>query len=123
MRETRTIQRIAARAALGMCLAATLTAQFTPQSAFDVASVKVSRSSAPMNSNAPMGPGDAFAPTGGYFPATNFPLISYIAFAYKLMGTQARDLQNQSPAWIGTERFDIQARVEGNPGKDQTSLK
>jgi uncharacterized protein (TIGR03435 family) len=117
MTEPSAIQCIAAWVALGM--AAALAAQSTPQTAFDVVSVKVSKPSVPANTNVPLGPGDAFAPTGGYFSANNFPLISYIAFAYKLMGTQARDLQEQSPAWIGTDRFDIQARVEGSPGKDQ----
>jgi uncharacterized protein (TIGR03435 family) len=122
MREVRTIRYIAAGAALGTCLAAALAAQSASQPAFDIVSVKVSKSSTPSYSNVPMGPGDAFKPTGGYFSSTNLPLISYIAFAYKLMGTQARDLLEQSPAWIGADRFDIQARVEGNPGKDEMRL-
>ncbi len=69
-----------------------------------------------------MGPGDVFTPNGGYFTATNYPLVTYISFAYKLMGNQAQFLRPQLPGWVTTERFDIQARAEGNPGKDEMRL-
>jgi uncharacterized protein (TIGR03435 family) len=89
---------------------------------FDVASVKPSKSGSPPNSNFPLGPGDVYVPNGGYFSATNFPLVTYIFFAYKISGNQAQSLLPQLPDWASTERFDIQARAEGNPGKDQMRL-
>jgi len=56
---------------------------------------------------------------GGYFSATNFPLITYIAFAYKITGAAGEALQRQAPGWVSAERFDIVARAEGRPTKDQ----
>jgi uncharacterized protein (TIGR03435 family) len=111
-------------ASVSLCavFAAPLMAQPTQQPAFDVASVKPGRSSGQSASNFPLGPGDAYTPNGGYFSATNLPLITYVAFAYKLMGNQVQILLDHSPGWVTTEPFDIQARVEGNPGKDQMRL-
>jgi uncharacterized protein (TIGR03435 family) len=106
-----------------MALAAPLLAQSTPQKAFDVASVKANKTPNPrQTTNVPLGPGDAYTPTGGYFSATGVPLLTYIAFAYKIQGNQIPALQSQLPEWAVTDRFDIQARVEGNPGKDQMRL-
>ncbi|CAN5459838.1 hypothetical protein BH10ACI4_BH10ACI4_04870 [soil metagenome] len=70
---------------------------------------------------------DVFAPNGGYFSATNQPLWRYIVFAYKLSGTQELALRfnffagllSHVPDWVNVERFDIKARFEGNPSKDQ----
>ena len=89
---------------------------------FDVASVKQNKSGGnQVNSNVPLGPGDVYTPTGGFFKATNVPLILYIAFAYKLMANDVQSL-SQLPEWTKTDRFDIQAKVEGNPTKDQMRL-
>jgi uncharacterized protein (TIGR03435 family) len=102
------------------------TAQSTPsaeiQLKFDVASVKLNKSGNQPNSNFPLGPGDVYTPNGGFFSATDFPLITYISFAYKLAGNQLQSLQPQLPRWATTDRFDIQARAEGNPGKDQMRM-
>ena len=92
------------------------------QQSFDVASVKSNNSDKPPTMNFPLGPGDAYVANGGFFNATNLPLITYINFAYKVMGNQREYLLPQLPAWVTTDRFDIQARVEGNPGKDQMRL-
>jgi len=89
---------------------------------FDVASVKQNKSDSPSNSNFPLGPGAVYAPNGGLFSATGFPLMTYIAFAYKLMGNDFQSLLAQLPSWATTDRYDIQARVEGNPGKDDMRL-
>ena len=52
---------------------------------FDVASVKLNRSGTnDTNSNFPLGAGDVYIPNGGTFVATNFPLIVYINFAYRI---------------------------------------
>ena len=90
--------------------------------AFDVASIRRSNPGGRQNSNFPLGSGDVYTPNGGFFSATNQPLIVYILFAYKLQGNQIQSLQPQLPEWATAERFDIQARAEGNPGKDQMRL-
>jgi uncharacterized protein (TIGR03435 family) len=94
---------------------------------FDVASVKPNKSGLPpsgdrLYSNIPLGPQDMFAPTGGLLVATNWPLMQYMVFAYKLTPDQVVSVQSQLPKWATTERFDIQARASGNPTKDQFRL-
>jgi uncharacterized protein (TIGR03435 family) len=107
--------------ALGTVLLVGLAAA-QPTRSFDVASVKANKSDAQPNSNFPLGPGDVYSPNGGYFSATNFPLVIYIVFAYKIAGNQMQTLVPQLPGWVATEKFDIQARVQGNPGKDEMRM-
>jgi uncharacterized protein (TIGR03435 family) len=88
---------------------------------FDVASVtadtaKPSRTN--VSSNISMGRGDYYSPTGGLFLATNFPLADYVAFAYKLPAWDSDQVSKR----VLSDRFDIQARVDGNPTKDQMRL-
>ena len=92
--------------------------------AFDVVTVRQNKIAPPYasGSNFPLGPGDVYVPNGGQFRAMNYPLISYILFAYKLTGDQEQSLVSQLPKWAITERFDIQGRVQGNPSKDQMRL-
>jgi uncharacterized protein (TIGR03435 family) len=93
----------------------------TPQ--FEVASVKPNKSGdSATSANVSMGPGTAFVPTGGRFTAINFPLITNISFAYKVLPNQATLLLHQLPEWVTTDRFDIEARAEGNPAKDELRL-
>jgi bla regulator protein blaR1 len=111
-------------------VAAPLTAQAIPafqpadgdRLAFDVASVKASRPDAPHDSNFPLNAGAMYTPNGGRFFATNFPLVTYIVFAYNLLGNQIQALAPQLPRWATTDGFDIEARVAGNPTKDQMRL-
>jgi uncharacterized protein (TIGR03435 family) len=103
-------------------LAATLLAGLAAGQTFDVASVKPNKSGDRPHSSFPLGPGDAYVANGGLFSATNYPLVSYVVFAYKIAGSQEQFLLPQLPDWTKTERFDIQARAEGNPGKDQMRL-
>ena len=102
-------------------VAQTLTAT-ADKLAFEVASVKPSKAGERPYSNFPLGPGDVYVPNGGYFSATNMPLIIYISFAYKIKGNQMQYLLPQLPGWVTADRFDIQARANGNPGKDQMRL-
>jgi uncharacterized protein (TIGR03435 family) len=90
--------------------------------AFDVASVKPSKFGGQPYSNFPLGPGDVYVPNGGLFTATNFPLATYIFFAYQIQGNQGQLLVPQLPRWVMTDRFDIQARAEGNPTKNEMRL-
>ena len=89
---------------------------------FDVASVRPNKSSAPPYSNFPLNAGAMYTANGGLLSATNFPLVTYIFFAYNLMGNQAQFLVPQLPGWVMTNRFDIQARAAGSPTKDQMRL-
>ena len=92
---------------------------------FEVASVKenksgVSDSNRP-TSNVPLDAQSLYAPTGGLFSATNFPLLEYMRFAYKLTPEQSRALYSQVP-WANTNRWDTEGRASGNPTKDQMRL-
>ena len=92
--------------------------------AFDVASVKPNKSGGRAYSNVLLipGTGAVYSPTGGLFSAANYPLIAYMAFAYDMTGDQALQLGAQLPSWVTMENFDIEARAEGNPTKDQMRL-
>ena len=107
--------------ALAGSLAAPAAAQTSPgtQLAFEVASVKPNKSDAPPYSNFPLNAGDFYVPNGGLFSAKNLPLVTYIFFAYKIQGNQAQSLIPQLPGWVLTEHFDIEARADGNPTKDE----
>ena len=90
--------------------------------AFDVASVKLDPG--PFRPpNFPLDPGDAYRPVGGRFSA-DFPLSTYIAFAYKLSlsSDQRQAMLTHLPDWLATDRYAIDARAEGNPTKDQMRL-
>jgi uncharacterized protein (TIGR03435 family) len=88
--------------------------------AFDVASVRQNKSGDKPESNFPLGPGDMYASTGGVFSASDQPLITYIAFAYKLTISQAETVRQHLPEWVMSDRFDIEARTEvHDPTKDQ----
>ncbi len=103
-------------------LSAVLLAGSIAAQTFDVASVKPNKTNDPPYSNFPLGPGDVYVQNGGLFSATGLPLVNYLLFAYKLIGSQAQSLLPQLPEWTKTEPFDIQARAEGNPGKDQMRM-
>jgi uncharacterized protein (TIGR03435 family) len=92
---------------------------------FDVASISQSKpgTSAP-TPNFALGNGDSFTPSGdGRFTA-DFPLPVYIQFAYKLSLTpeQTDAMLAHLPKWVATDYFEIHAKVEGNPTKDQMRL-
>jgi uncharacterized protein (TIGR03435 family) len=104
-------------------LAAQLAGQAPPgKPEFEIASVKANKSDGTPHANNPLGPGNVYSPYGGYFQAINFPLYVYILFAYKIMGNQEQFLRTQIPAWVMSDRFDIEARAQGNPDKDQMRL-
>jgi uncharacterized protein (TIGR03435 family) len=71
---------------------------------FEVASVKRA------NPDNPPGQGLSRAP-GGRFNAVNAPLRFLILYAYQLQAYQLIG----APDWIATERFDIVAKMEGDP--------
>jgi uncharacterized protein (TIGR03435 family) len=94
---------------------------------FNVASVRQDTNpDADMDSNVPLRSMDSFldsfSPTGGLFRATGFLLFQYIQFAYKLSPEEAKRVQVQLPKWADENEYDIVARADGNPTKDQFRL-
>ena len=61
-------------------------------------------------------------PASGLLSGTNARLIAYIYFAYNITGNQVQFLMPQLPKWVINDHFDIQARADGNPSKDQMRL-
>lgn len=84
---------------------------------FDVATIRENKSGT-MHLSFPMSPDDYYVPTHGYMQMIGLPLMSYIQFAYKLNPIQITALTKQMPDWAKSTRYDIEARVEGDPGKD-----
>jgi len=92
---------------------------------FDVASVKLDTavpSAQTVHSNVSLTVGDVYSPNGGLLRAANLLLTDYLTFAYKMTGSQLTSLRPQLPKWAVTNRFDIEARAQGNPTKDQMRL-
>jgi uncharacterized protein (TIGR03435 family) len=87
--------------ALTVCFAQVLTAQ-APVS-FEAASVKPN-ASGERNTSVRRLP-------GGRFTATNVPVALLVQMAYQLQPFQMQG----APAWLRTDRFDIVARMEGDP--------
>lgn len=79
---------------------------------FDVISVKVDKDG---------GPPRRTGIEGNRFIAENVPLIPLILYAYR--GTAPALLADQvigGPAWISRDRFDVEAKLEGNVGSIPT---
>jgi uncharacterized protein (TIGR03435 family) len=110
------------RRTVGLVIALALVALAADTPTFDVTSVKPSKADAQPNSNFPLGPGDVYIQNGGLFSATALPLSTYIVFAYRIIGNQAQYLLPQLPDWAKNEKYDIQARASGNPGKNEMRL-
>jgi uncharacterized protein (TIGR03435 family) len=77
-----------------------------PRPGFEVASIKLNKS------------GDRrimiMPARGGRFTATNIPLQFLITLAYDVKDFQI----SGAPAWLTSERYDIEAKAEGDPGYD-----
>ncbi len=95
----------AASILLGSCHALAQTP--APRPEFDVASIKLNKS------------GDRFImirpSPGGRLTVTNAPLKELITLAYRLKDFQL----SGAPPWLASERYDIEAKAEGNPPFDQ----
>lgn len=91
--------------------------------AFEVASVKLSTAKQFLPPSVPFDAGERYLPNGGLFRA-DFPLWSYIQFAYKLWwpAEEQRNVIDRLPKWVTTDRYSIEARAAGNPTKDQLRL-
>jgi uncharacterized protein (TIGR03435 family) len=101
--------------------AAYSSAAITDKLEFEVASVRQNKSDDEQTMNVSPTLGDGPVSPGGLYLARNIKLIQYIAFAYKLTQVQLQSVVSQVP-WSAEDRFDIEARAEGNPTKDQYRL-
>ena len=77
-----------------------------PRPEFEVASIKLNKSA---SFGGMLRPGP-----GGHFSAANIPLQLLITFAYNIKDFQL----SGAPPWMASERYDIEAKAEGNPGFD-----
>jgi len=90
---------------------------------FEVASVRLN-----LGSHEPstfrLSSDDAYTPTGGLLIA-DYPLTTYIEFAYKLSLTreQWHTMYGHLPNWVQTDNYAIHARTDRtDPTKDQMRL-
>ena len=84
-----------------------------------MASVRENRAGGPASSNFPLGPGPEFSGEVGLLTARNVPLLQLLVFAYAKNMYQIQGMRAQLPDWARQMRFDVQARADGNPTKDQ----
>jgi uncharacterized protein (TIGR03435 family) len=118
---------LAAPVTVGVIHAPTIWAQSLQAAAdkmeFEVVSVKPNKSgSSNKGSNIPLGPGSLFPSVGGRLSIVNHPVMTLIAFAYKITGDQEQALRLQVPGWVLSDSFDIEARAAGTPTKDEMRL-
>ena len=88
---------------------------------FEVASIRQNKTGGKSSMNVDPTPDDNFSSTGGLYVAKNIVLAQFVAFAYKLTNKQLQSFESQVP-WSMEDLFDIEARAEGNPTKDQYRL-
>jgi len=84
---------------------------------FDVISIRENKNGN-VHLSFPMSPDDYYVPTHGYMQIAGLPLLSYIQFAYRMNALQVVALRKQLPDWANSVRYDVEARVEGDPNKD-----
>lgn len=88
---------------------------------FDVASVKQSAPATSPRQNEYLTPFDGPPLKGGLF-SVDAPLGAYVFFAYKIDLNNLSSIAQHLPSWAMTDYYDVEARAEGNPSKDQVRL-
>ncbi len=78
----------------------------TPRPQFEVASIKLNKSGGGFSLARPS--------PGGRFTLTNIPLQFVVTIAYRIKDFQL----SGAPPWFTAERYDIEAKAEGNPSLD-----
>lgn len=91
---------------------------------FEAASIKASPPGASPFANIGLNSDNETLPPGGLLSTSNMSLPIYIQFAYKIMLTQNQvaALVAHLPKWVAEQGFDIEARADGSPTKDQFRL-
>jgi uncharacterized protein (TIGR03435 family) len=106
---------------MGALLAASSMVSFaqTEKPSFEVASIRESKAVGPSSMNFPLNIGPQYPTQGGLLTARNVPLLQLFVFAYAKNMYQIQGMRAQLPEWARDMRFDVLARAEGNPTKDQ----
>ena len=73
-------------------------------------------------SNFPLNYGPQFGVQDGLLIARNTGLLQLLVFAYKPDMFQIQMFRKNLPDWAGPARYDIQARANSRPGKDEMRL-
>jgi uncharacterized protein (TIGR03435 family) len=94
-----------------------IAAQQTKQ--FDVVSIRESKSADTPYTNFPMNPGPQYNNEGNLLVARNIPLLQLLVFAYTHSMYQIQALRDSLPDWARYTRYDVQARADGRPTKDE----
>jgi uncharacterized protein (TIGR03435 family) len=94
-----------------------IAAQQTKQ--FDVVSIRESKSADTPYTNFPMNPGPQYNNEGNLLVARNIPLLQLLVFAYTHSMYQIQALRESLPDWARYTRYDVQARADGRPTKDE----
>jgi bla regulator protein blaR1 len=88
---------------------------------FDVASAKpLEPGKIPRLPYFGLGPDNAKRRGGRFF--ASFSPDTFIQFAYKLARFETADALANAPKWLRTDEYEIEAKAEGNPTKDQMRL-
>ncbi len=85
---------------------------------FDVVSIRENRSGGPSPSNFPLDPTVRYNYHGDLLRARNIPLLQLLVFAYAKNMYDILEFRRQLPAWARETRFDVEARTQGSPTKD-----
>jgi len=89
---------------------------------FEVVSVRQSEPGAPPKGFGLLNPFLNVAPKSGLF-SFNLRVSDYVGFAYRINDpSQLRPLYDQMPRWSQTDLYDIEARSETTPTRDQLRL-
>ena len=86
---------------------------------FDVVSIRESHSTGSPYSNFPLNPGPQYNNEGGLLVARNIPLLQLLVFAYAHNMYQIQSMRASLPSWARDTSYDVQARVDGTPTKDE----
>ncbi|HXS11446.1 MAG TPA: TIGR03435 family protein [Acidobacteriaceae bacterium] len=86
---------------------------------FDVISIRENRAPGHSSSSFPLDPTARYNYHGNLLRARSIPLLQLLVFAYAKNMYQIIDFRRQLPAWARDMLFDVEARTEGSPTKDE----
>lgn len=86
---------------------------------FEVVSIRENRTGGPSRSSFPLDPTARYNYHGNLLRARNIPLLQLLVFAYAKNMYQILEFRRQLPAWARDMRFDVEARTQGSPTKDE----
>jgi uncharacterized protein (TIGR03435 family) len=85
---------------------------------FDVVSIRENRAGGPSPSSFPLDPTPRYNYHGNLLRARNIPLLQLLVFAYAKNMYDILELRRQLPGWARDTQFDVEARTQGSPTKD-----